>query len=1056
MKLCRFLPLLLVALPVQADDALFQKARPVLAAQCFGCHSHATNKSKGGLMLDSLAAMLQGGASGPAIVPGKPDESLLIKAVRYHDEDLQMPPKGKLGDAEIKALTDWVQAGAIWPGQEAKSATVRGKISDEDRQWWAFMPVKKVAPPKMPPGARNAIDGFVRARLQEAGLKPAPEAAKTALIRRVTFDLTGLPPTPEEVTAFVADNSPDAYERLVDRLLASPGFGERMARSWLDLVRYADSDGYRIDDYRPNAWRYRDYVIRAFNADKPYDRFVQEQLAGDELFPDDPDALIATGYLRHWIYEYNSRDVRGQWNLILNDLTDTTGDVFLGLGVQCARCHDHKFDPILQKDYYRLQAYFAPILPREDQVAATASEKAEHARKLASWDQKTADLRGQINQVEQKYLDKAEHDAIIKFPDEIQAMIQKPADKRAPLESQLASLAWRQVEYDWNRVDRLISGENKEKLIALRRQLSELSKDKPLPLPVAFGVSDVGAQAPPLTIPKKGDTPIEPGILTLLDPAPAKIQALPNSTGRRASLAKWLTQPDNPLTPRVMVNRVWQNYFGRGLAANASDFGKLGQAPTHPELLDYLARQFVENGWSLKKLHRQIVTSATYRQAAKNPDAAVAKQKDPENLLLWHFRPHRLEAEQIRDAVFALTGELSAKSGGAGSDYNEPRRSVYTRIMRNTRDPLTDVFDTPQWFSSASSRATTTTPVQSLLLINSAFMLQRGRAFANRLEKLAPNDAAKQIKIAYQLAFGRAPSDRESAAANTFLAKQSTNVDKRRSTSDQADFVPEKVPHRDGQAALIEPDGPQKIFRAQNSKAIALDNGFTIEAYVVPRSVAETGAVRHIAAKWDGDLKTPGWSFGITGKGSRRKPLTLVLQTSGKRRDGTSGEVVVFSDQTVQMNKPYFMAASVSYATTEKPGKIVFALKDLSNDDEPLLQATVEHDLTGGLQNDWPFTIGGRSGARLDSFHGVIDDVRLSQGALDTAQLMYQSEGVAAATMGYWRFEQKPDVLADAAGHGYTLEAAAGDTAAETSPKSVALADLCHAILNASEFLYVE
>lgn len=1045
----------LFALPVKADNALFEKARPVLAAQCFSCHSHAANKSKGGLMLDSLAAMLQGGDNGPAIVPGKPDESLLIKAILYHDENLQMPPKGKMSEADIKALVDWVQGGAVWPGQEAKSAKPHGKISNEDRQWWAFQPIKQEAPPKtILTGARTEIDAFIWSRLEKSGLKPAPEASKSALIRRVALDLTGLPPTPEEVTAFIADNSTDAYEKLVDRLLASPHFGERQARSWLDLVRYADSDGYRIDDYRPHAWRYRDYVIKAFNEDKPYDRFAQEQLAGDELFPNDPEALVATGYLRHWIYEYNSRDVRGQWNLILNDLTDTTGDVFLGLGVQCARCHDHKFDPILQKDYYRLQAFFAPILP-QDKTAATEAEKAEYARKLVAWEEKTAELRKQISQLEQKYLDKAEKEAVGRFPDDIQAMIRKPVEERAPLEGQLAALAWRQVEYDWNRADRLISGENKEKLIALRKRLSEFDKEKPQPLPIAFAASDIGSQAPPTIIPKRGKETIEPGFLTILDEAPAKIKGLPHSTGRRATLARWLTQKENPLTARVMVNRIWQGYFGRGLAANASDFGKLGEAPTHPELLDYLAWQFVESGWSLKKLHRTIVTSATYRQSAQHPDAAQGRLKDPENLLLWHFRPHRLEAEQIRDAVFAVTGELSTKTGGPGGDYNEPRRSIYTRIMRNTRDPLTDVFDTPQWFSSASSRPTTTTPIQSLLLINSAFMLQRGRAFANRLEKAAPNDEAKQIEIAYQLAFGRTPSEKEKSTARAFLKKQATTVNSKASNSAQAVFIPEKVPYRDGQAALMEPDGKQKIFRAQNSKALDLESGFTIEAYVVPRTVAETGAVRNIAAKWDGDLKTPGWSFGITGKGSRRKPMTLVLQTSGKKRDGSTGEVVVFSDQTVQLNKPYFVAASVSYATAEKPGTVVFALKDLSNDDEPLLLAKVEHDLVGSLKNDLPFTIGARS-EKLDSFHGAIDDVRLSRGALDVAQLLYQSEGVAASTMGYWRFEQKPDVLMDVTGHGFNLEAAANQVASDTNPRRAALADFCHALLNASEFLYME
>ena len=403
-----------------AEAADTQKAQAVLEQNCFKCHSHASGKHKGGLLLDSRDALLEGGDTGPAIVAGKPEESLLLKAVSHRDPDLQMPLKeGKLPDADIAALTEWVKAGAPWekeaPGIETAGVKKRviGKITDEDRQWWAFQPVKNVKPPTVRKGAvlRNDVDRFIAARLEKENLTPSPEASLTVLIRRVTFDLTGLPPTPQDVDSFLADTSPDAYDRLVDRLIASPHYGERMARQWLDLVRYSDGDGYRADDYRPDAWRYRDYVIRSFNADKPYTRFVQEQLAGDELFPDEPEAIIATGYLRHGIYEWNARDVRGQWDTILNDLTDTTGDVFFGLGLQCARCHDHKFDPILQRDYFRLRAYFAPIQPG-DRLAATADEVAAHEAAMKTWNKKTTALRAELAQLEQPYLDKAEKGAV--------------------------------------------------------------------------------------------------------------------------------------------------------------------------------------------------------------------------------------------------------------------------------------------------------------------------------------------------------------------------------------------------------------------------------------------------------------------------------------------------------------------------------------------------------------------------------------------------------------------------------------------------------------------
>ena len=347
-----------------------KEVRPLLAENCFQCH--ADKKQKGDLRLDSLAKMLAGGESGAAIVPGMPEKSLLIQAVRY--ESLEMPPEKKLTEAQIQILSEWIRIGAPWPGSDPSAPIVRktasgsiDRFTDEDRAWWALQPVTRPMIPVIPDDvwARNEIDRFVLSRMMREGLKPAPAADPTSLVRRLYFNVTGLPPTPEQVAAFVGDKSPDAYEQLVDRLLDSPAYGEHAARQWLDLVRYADSDGYRADGYRDNAWRYRDYVIDAFNNDKRYDRFVQEQLAADELFSNEPNTQVALGYLRHWVYEWNLRDAPGQWKTILDDVTDTTADVFMGLGLQCAKCHNHKFDPLLQKDYFRLQASFAALMPTE-------------------------------------------------------------------------------------------------------------------------------------------------------------------------------------------------------------------------------------------------------------------------------------------------------------------------------------------------------------------------------------------------------------------------------------------------------------------------------------------------------------------------------------------------------------------------------------------------------------------------------------------------------------------------------------------------------------------
>jgi hypothetical protein len=1063
-----------------------ERILPVLREHCFKCHSHHAEKIKGGLVLDSVAAMLAGGDTGPAIVPGHPEKSLLIAAVN-HAGELKMPAKAnKLSPETIAALEQWVKDGAPSPAGGQTSSTLpngpakrAGKITDEDRAWWAYQRLKPVNVPVAPKLAnvRNEIDHFVFSRLAAEGLKPSPEASRAVLARRLYFDLWGLPPSPEDVEAFVSDKSPDAYERLVDKLLASPRYGERWARYWLDLVRYADSDGYRLDAYRPHAWRYRDYVINALNTDKPYDRFVQEQLAGDELFPGNPEATIATGYLVHWIYEYNNRDAEGQWKNILIDITDTTGDVFLGAGLQCARCHDHKFDPILQKDYYALQAFFGGLIAPEETIAATKAQREEHANRSKVWEERTADIRGQIEAIEAKYREGAERSAVEKFPEEVQAMMAKPVAERTPYEHQVAELAYRQVTYEYYRLDSRLKGEEKEKYLALKKQLSEHDKIKPESLPIAMASFDLGPKASPITIPRKGDAAIEPAFLTVLGDAPPAIKPLANSTGRRSVLAQWLTQPDNPSTARVLVNRVWQQHFGRGLAANASDFGKLGEKPSHPELLDWLANRFVADGWSLKKLHKLIVTSATWRQSSGGADVrrltssqtpdpirqtqpsqgllTSAATKDPENRLLWRANTRRLEAEQIRDAVHAVTGELDLKAGGPGANFSEPRRSIYCKFMRNTRDPLIDVFDAPFWFQSASSRDTTTTPVQSLLLINSQFMLQRAKALAERLEKEGSMDEAATVRRAYQLAFGRAPKPAETEAALRFLREQPDRIDPERAGSAKAAFLYDKIPYRDGQAAVMSLEGAQNRFEVPNNEA--LPNGdFAIESYVLLTSVDDSAGVRTIAAKWSGKGGAPGWGFGVTGKQSRRKPQTLVLQIYGKKLDGSFGEEPMFSDQNIQLNRPYYLAASVKLARDGKPGEATFYVKDLSNDDEPLLIAKLPHKVAGGFENKEPFTIGGRAPEKGGKFDGLIDDVRLSSAALGVDQLLFTSEGINKNTVGYWQFEAKPDVFRDASGHGLDIKPTVKFSKAHVDPRKAALQDFCHVLLNSNEFLYVE
>jgi len=1054
--------------PTAEQLRFFERSvRPVLAENCFKCHS--AKKQKGGLRLDSREAILTGGDSGPAVVPGQPDESLLIEAIHY--ESLEMPPAGKLPETAIKALVEWVKIGAPWPGGDATSAasdakssgTRRGdRFTDEDRAWWSFQPVREPAVPVVADRgwARGPLDRFLFHKLQAEGLTPAPEADKLTLIRRVTFDVTGLPPTPQEIDAFLADDSPNAYETLIDRLLASPRYGERWARHWLDLVRYADSDGYRIDHVRPRAWLYRDYVIRAFNEDKPYDRFVQEQIAGDELFPASPDALIATGYLRHGIYEYNNRDVRGQWGVMLDDITDTTSDVFLGLGLQCARCHNHKFDPLLQADYYRLRAFFAPILPHDDLVAATPPEIKAYETQYAAWEAKTVDLRRKIEAIEARYRPAVIKKAIDRFPDDLQAMVRMPGEKRLPLEHQLAALAYRQVDYDLSQLDARIKGKDKEEVLALRKQLAAFDKLKPQPVPTPMSVRDVGPEAPPVFIPKKGGEPVAPGFPTILEAGPATIERLadaPRSTGRRAALARWLTRPENPLSTRVMVNRIWQHHFGRGLAANTSDFGRLGEAPSHPELLDWLTTQFVRGGWKLKPLHRLILTSAAYRQATAHPEAAACQLKDPENRYYWRGNTRRLDAEQIRDAILAVSGELDRTAGGPGANGTDLRLSIYTRMLRNIRDPLLDVFDLPLFFTSAPSRDTTTTPLQSLLLINSQMMGLRAQAFAQRLERErgGMTDVVGLVEGAYRLAFGRGPTRDETELALRFLREQPQRIDAGAAGSDDANFLRDKIPFRDGKAAVLSLDGPQQ--RLEVRPTVPLTTGdFTIEGYFLLHSIDGGGAVRTVVSQWNGSLKTPGWSFGVTGKGSRRKPQTLVLQLVGQKQAGGFGEAAIFSDQHIQLDRPYYAAAAITLADASgRPGTVTFYLKDLSNDDEPLLVAKVPHTITGGVVNTLPLILGGRSSTSDGFFDGLVDDLRLSDGALGVGQLLYTVENNGRRALGYWRFEAEPGVFHDSSGHGLDLRPATSQAREAVDPTRAALIDFCHVLLNSNEFLYV-
>jgi hypothetical protein len=1041
-------PLLLALLAFQAPaqepqetprEFFAARVRPLLEARCFKCHGG--EKAKGGLRLDSREALLKGGDQGPAVAPGDAAKSLLLRAVSYADPDLQMPPKEKLPAGEIEILVRWIKSGAPW-SDAPRPAKKEKEITAGDRAWWAFQPVRDPAPPALKDATgwcRNDVDRFILDRLRAEGLDPAPEADRPTLIRRLTFDLHGLPPSPEEVESFAGDPSPDAYRKLVERLLASPRYGERMARRWLDLVRYSESDGHRQDAYRPHAWRYRDYVVRAFNEDKPYDRFVAEQLAGDELAPDDPAVTVATGFLRLGMYEFNQRNVFAQWSDILNDVTDVAGDVFLGLGMGCARCHDHKFDPILQSDYYRLQAFFSPILWRDDLPLATPEEARAHAAALRTWEEKTAAVRAEIAALEQPYLDSAAKGAVEKFIPEIQEMIRKAPAERAPYERQIAELAWRQVLYDQSQIDGKIKGKDRERWSELRRRLGEFDAELPRPLPPAFVVTDAGPAAPPTLVPGPGRRDVAPGPIAVLDRLPVSITPTAASTGRRSALARWIARADHPLTARVRVNRLWQHHFGRGLVATSSDFGKLGEKPSHPDLLDWLASRFVEGGWSAKNLDRLILNSAAYRQSSAHPGAARARLRDPENRLLWRMSPRRLEAEEIRDAMLAASGEIDLAPGGAPADSSGPRRTVYTKAIRNTRDALLEAFDAPDAFSSAPGRNVTTTAPQALLLINGAWPLQRAGAFAERLRR-AP--AEGRIDLAWRLAFGRPPRSDEREAATGFLAGASGAA-----ADLSADpLLTQPTPHRGGQSVRIRGANVEDRLRLADAPLLPSAD-FTVEAMVVLESLHEDAQVRVIASQWAGKVDQPGWSLGVTGQKSKHEPRNLILQLVGD-----AGYEVVPSDLRVDLHKLHYVAVSVRIRETGEGGA-TFLLKDLSDPDAPVRAASVPHRVTGRYRSKAALVVGGRDGPAGHGWDGLIDEVRISDAALSREELLLH-DGAPASVVAHWKFEPAPGILADSAGRQRPLARTA--PRAEAGRADAAWIDLCHVLLNSNEFLHVD
>ena len=744
--------------PTSDQLAFFEnKIRPVLVEHCYECHSATAKKIKGGLVVDSRSGVQKGGDTGPLLTPGDPEASMLIEAVRHASEDTAMPPKKKLPPNVIADLEAWVRMGAPDPRDTDTVAAVEAKSAidwNKAREWWSLRPLQSPPPPVVKDAAWPAsdIDRFVLARMEEAGLKPARDADKRVLIRRASFDLTGLPPSPQDVSAFIADNSKNAFAKVIDRLLESPAYGERWGRHWLDVVRYADTAGDNSDYPIPQMRRYRDWVIAAFNRDLPYDEFVRDQLAGDlrggATDAERYDRIIATGYIGN-SRRFGSRVDDYPQHLTIEDTIDNLGRTFLGLTVNCARCHDHKFDPISNEDYYALYGIFNST-------------------------------RYPWPGIE---LDKKQRDLVPLVP---VAMKADAEAKRQALEKEMTRL---RKEADKLKADLKTAAKDQKpameaKMKEAQAKLAALVK-KPLPFDFAYAVADA-AKVGDAPLQQKGD-PAKPGnvvprhFLTVF--GAQKLPPTESSSGR-AQLADWILAQDNPLTARVMANRLWQHHFGRGIVPTPNDFGKQGHPATHPELLDHLAAKFRDGGWSMKAMHRLIMLSRTYRMSSERDEASLAA--DPTNERLSVFPRIRLDAESIRDTLLLLGGNLDTTPAGDHpfppqnewnftqhnafkAVYPSNRRSVYLMTQRIQRHPFLAIFDGADPSASTAARTTSTTPLQALFLLNDPLVHEQAGRIAERLMKTG-SDESQRVKSAYELLFARPPTANEAAAATQFIA----------------------------------------------------------------------------------------------------------------------------------------------------------------------------------------------------------------------------------------------------------------------------------------------
>ncbi len=773
------------------DELEFFRAKvyPILQENCLKCHGG--EKIKGGFQLTSRQSILAGGETGPAVSMDDPESSHLLDMISYRDGDHEMPPKQKLSEADIAILTEWVAKGIPYAPELEKEAVQEEhsssgyltEVNEQTRNYWAFKTITQPEPPSVDLKGwdENPIDAFVLDKLKQADLQPNPPATKQQLIRRAYYSLIGLPPSLAEVKAFEEDESPDAFEKVLDHLLSRPQYGEKWGRHWLDLVRYAETNGYERDGPKPEAWRYRDYVINAFNQDKPYDQFIREQIAGDELPEVTSESIIATGYQRLGIWDDEPADPDQAYYDGLDDVVSTTSSVFLGITVGCARCHDHKIDPIPQRDYYRMMAFFHNTLNNIRQGKFKKSPYTLNTLRVI------ADEAEKARHEEQKQ----RHEAELKRLEKIFKAYEKTiaASFSNPEKEDAQDRRTREALYKSKRAE-VLDESQLEAYVKAKDSHANL-KRKQLPrLTSALSMQENGRQAPDTHLLVRGNAhakgelvrPGYPSVLGFRDPiippAPEGVQ----SSGRRLVLANWMTSPENPLTARVIANRIWYYHFGRGIVRSPSNFGQNGEQPTHPELLDHLAATMIQQGWSLKEFHKTLMLSKTYQMSSAGQEEALAK--DPTNDLFWRFEMRRLTAEEVRDSIVNVTGKLNPKMGGPSIYTDIPaevratasrpdhawghspeeermRRSVYVYVKRSLHEPMLKAFDSADTDSTCAVRFATTVPTQSLTMLNSQFVNEQAAAFADRLRREAGTDREAQVALGLSLVTNRQATEQE-------------------------------------------------------------------------------------------------------------------------------------------------------------------------------------------------------------------------------------------------------------------------------------------------------